>query len=58
MKISGRKTASIFPRYDITDEADLADAARRLDEQRRATSGTVSEAQLLSPMLSVRLRES
>ena len=36
MKISGHKTASIFRRYDITDEPDLADAARRLDEKRNA----------------------
>jgi hypothetical protein len=33
MKIAGRRTASIFRRYDIVDQADLADAARRLDEK-------------------------
>lgn len=35
MKISGHKTASVFRRYDITDESDLAEAAARLDEKRR-----------------------
>jgi integrase len=34
MKISGHKTPSIFRRYDITDEADLADAAERLNAKR------------------------
>jgi integrase len=35
MKISGHKTASIFRRYDITDEADLIEVAQRLDEKRQ-----------------------
>ena len=36
MKIGGWKTANVFKRYDIVDEADLADAASRLDEKRAA----------------------
>jgi integrase len=35
MRIGGWKTASVFRRYDIVDEADLADAAQRLDEKAR-----------------------
>lgn len=36
MKIGGWKTANVFKRYDIVDEADMADAASRLDEKRAA----------------------
>jgi integrase len=34
MKIGGWKTRSVFDRYNIIDDTDLADAARRLDEKR------------------------
>lgn len=36
MKISGHKTRSIFDRYDIIDEADIADVAARLDEKQKS----------------------
>ena len=40
MEILGHKTSAIFRRYDITDEADLAEAAARLDAKasRRAVT--------------------
>jgi integrase len=38
MKIGGWRTREIFERYNIIDEADLADAARRLDEKRARTA--------------------
>jgi Phage integrase family len=40
-KISGHETESIFSRYNITDENDLADAARKLEISRKlATAST------------------
>jgi integrase len=35
MKIAGRKSPSIFRRYDIVSQDDLADAAKRLDEKQK-----------------------
>ena len=34
-KISGHETDSIFSRYNITEESDLADAARKLEISRK-----------------------
>ena len=38
MKVAGRKTASIFRRYDIVDESDLREVARKLDEKQQGQS--------------------
>jgi hypothetical protein len=37
MKVAGRKTASIFRRYNIVDERDLDDVARKLDEKQQTS---------------------
>jgi hypothetical protein len=39
MKITGHKTRSVFDRYDITSEEDLAEASRKL---RAMTMGTIA----------------
>jgi hypothetical protein len=39
MKVAGRKTASIFRRYDIADESDLREVARKLDEKQQDQFG-------------------
>ena len=43
MKITGHKTRSVFDRYDITSEEDLADAAQKLQALTGKVSGTVGK---------------
>jgi integrase len=53
MTMTGHKTRSIFDRYDITSEGDLADAARKLDAFTAAnkSSGTITGTTVLQTPL-------
>ncbi len=42
MTMTGHKTRSVFERYNIVSEGDLADAARKLDEAAKNLSGTIA----------------
>ena len=39
MKMTGHKTASVFARYNITSDADLREAARKLDAHQTTSFG-------------------
>ena len=43
MKITGHKTRSVFDRYGITSEEDLAEASRKLQAMTGTIPGTIAE---------------
>ena len=44
MKMTGHKTRSIYDRYDIVNQGDLNDAARKLDEHMVTKTVTASDS--------------
>jgi hypothetical protein len=49
MQMTGHKTPSVFARYNIVNEADLFDAARRYEKAHRDSSVTVETNDSTSP---------
>ncbi|MBZ5612996.1 MAG: hypothetical protein LAO23_03220 [Acidobacteriia bacterium] len=43
MQIGGWKTLSVFDRYNIVDQSDLQDAAKRLDEKYARMTSDLAE---------------
>jgi integrase len=48
-QISGHKTDSVFSRYNIVSEADIADAARKIEEGAKAAMGSIHSSFIVEP---------
>jgi hypothetical protein len=48
-QISGHKTDSVFSRYNIVSEADIADAARKIEEGARFAMGSIHSSLIVEP---------